>query len=303
MKSTSWALGTVQFGVPYGLSNNGDAPTLDTVFEILSFAIQNGIHHFDTARAYGLAEERLGLFLKEYRVQRQKFSISTKLQPLSSNSKQPYSDAKESLDVSLNFLGLEKIDTLMVHRWENWKNLDIRKALNQYKKHFGCFGVSVLNVEEFKEALLDLDIKYIQLPFNILDWRWRTPEIHKLIRKRSDITFQCRSVFLQGLLLKPQNSPIKDFDIRPIYQNLSDVKEKFNRKTFEDLCYAYVQSVPWVNSLVFGVDSLDQLQANLISLKQVPLRTEETALIEKLFTEKSVPENLLSPALWTEVKK
>ena len=49
-------LGTVQFGMNYGINNTLGQPSEEDVFEMLDTAIKNGIHVFDTAKAYGTAE-------------------------------------------------------------------------------------------------------------------------------------------------------------------------------------------------------------------------------------------------------
>ncbi len=54
-------LGTVEIGLPYGIANKG-LPTDQEAEHILKSALDLGITYFDTARAYGLAEERLGKF-------------------------------------------------------------------------------------------------------------------------------------------------------------------------------------------------------------------------------------------------
>ena len=47
-------LGTVQFGMDYGIRNQKQ-PTLEQAVEMLDYATQNGINHIDTANAYGTA--------------------------------------------------------------------------------------------------------------------------------------------------------------------------------------------------------------------------------------------------------
>ena len=58
------ALGTVQFGLDYGINNPNGKPTREKSLEMLDYAWQKGIRVFDTAYAYGDAEEILGEFTK-----------------------------------------------------------------------------------------------------------------------------------------------------------------------------------------------------------------------------------------------
>jgi aryl-alcohol dehydrogenase-like predicted oxidoreductase len=52
-------LGTVQFGLPYGVSNNNGQTPLDEAQRIVEFARSSGISLLDTAMAYGDSEARL----------------------------------------------------------------------------------------------------------------------------------------------------------------------------------------------------------------------------------------------------
>ncbi|HLP53148.1 MAG TPA: aldo/keto reductase, partial [Chitinophagales bacterium] len=54
------ALGTVQFGMNYGISNTSGMPALQDVQLILLTARQSGITTLDTAYGYGESEKVLG---------------------------------------------------------------------------------------------------------------------------------------------------------------------------------------------------------------------------------------------------
>ena len=54
------ALGTAQFGIPYGISNESGQINSKEVGNILSLARQNGIDTLDTAISYGDSEAVLG---------------------------------------------------------------------------------------------------------------------------------------------------------------------------------------------------------------------------------------------------
>ena len=57
-------LGTVQFGLEYGINNLKGKPDKKTVFEILSYANNKGIKYLDTAELYGDAHNLIGEFHK-----------------------------------------------------------------------------------------------------------------------------------------------------------------------------------------------------------------------------------------------
>ena len=45
--------------------------------------------------------------------------------------------------------------------------------------------------------LADLDVDHIQLPFNLLDGRWKTPAFRAAAAARPDVMIHTRSTFLQ----------------------------------------------------------------------------------------------------------
>ena len=58
-------LGTVQFGIDYGISNQDGKTSLDEIENILVVAMRKGISVIDTAAMYGTSEEALGQTLSE----------------------------------------------------------------------------------------------------------------------------------------------------------------------------------------------------------------------------------------------
>ena len=57
-------LGTVELGMRYGLNNTNGQPSIEESFAILDAALEDGIDTFDTAYAYGSAEDVLGQWLR-----------------------------------------------------------------------------------------------------------------------------------------------------------------------------------------------------------------------------------------------
>ena len=56
------ALGTVQFGINYGIANNNGIPSDKELEKIIETCIANDIDTLDSASLYGNAEARLGKF-------------------------------------------------------------------------------------------------------------------------------------------------------------------------------------------------------------------------------------------------
>ena len=74
--------GSVQLGLSYGATNRTGKPSRDTALRLVRRAANAGVAAFDTARAYGDAEERLGAALAGRRAVR----TITKLDPLNNLS-------------------------------------------------------------------------------------------------------------------------------------------------------------------------------------------------------------------------
>jgi spore coat polysaccharide biosynthesis protein SpsF (cytidylyltransferase family)/aryl-alcohol dehydrogenase-like predicted oxidoreductase len=201
-------LGTVQLGLPYGVANNLGVPDRKESEKIIKAAIVNGARYIDTAREYGNSEAVIGEVLKSGWGGRAR--IITKLSSLA-DCEQLASDATvnalvdASIYQSCSALCVASLDILLLHRsshiddWQGaaWKRLLEHKRKGMIKE----LGASVQNPQELERVLDVPEIKFIQMPFNILDWRWESliPKIREK-RRNDGITVHVRSVLLQGLL-------------------------------------------------------------------------------------------------------
>jgi aryl-alcohol dehydrogenase-like predicted oxidoreductase len=162
-----------------------------------------------------------------------------------------------------------------------------------------ALGVSVQSPEEARSALADARVAHIQLPFNLLDWRWRESGILALLRARRDVAVHARSVFLQGLLAADEPSlwpRIDRVDPRAIVALLSRLRREFGRESPADLCLAYVHGQDWIDGVVVGVESQDQLDDNLRLFSRPALSRAECEKLEAQLPR--LPERLLDPAQW-----
>lgn len=78
MQFSRLMLGTVQFGMDYGINNQAGKPGSECVEEILRVAADGGVNVIDTARNYGDSEERIGAALQKCGLQKH-FKIITKV--------------------------------------------------------------------------------------------------------------------------------------------------------------------------------------------------------------------------------
>jgi len=245
------ALGTVQFGVDYGISNKTGKVSLQSVGEILDFAKEQGIDTLDTASLYGTSEEVLGKFNLE------NFNVITKTVKIDKtlDRHENFEKFKEAFFASQKKLGYIQLHGLMFHEADDllsesglalWDLLDDFKQKEFVRK----IGVSVYSPEQLEEIIKLVDIDIVQLPLNILDQRflYLLPEL-----KKKNIEIHTRSTFLQGLLL---------MDVKNINNYFNPIKQILEKLPDEKLSAAlsFTKNIDEIDKIVVGVTSKNELQ-------------------------------------------
>jgi aryl-alcohol dehydrogenase-like predicted oxidoreductase len=189
------ALGTVQFGMPYGIAGSGVAVPQAEAAAILACAAEAGVRWLDTASAYGDAEIRLRSLMG-----RHSFDVVTKLRPAPSDLQGPRVAqwARAELDLSRERLG-DALRALMFHRADDLLT-DGGQVLWDAAARFAQEAQCALGVSCYEPATLAqlrqlYPIELAQLPGNALDQR--------IAQSPSQVPLHLRSAFLQGLLLMP----------------------------------------------------------------------------------------------------
>jgi aryl-alcohol dehydrogenase-like predicted oxidoreductase len=165
-------LGTVQFGLRYGINNNYGKPSKEDVFDILNFAHDQGITQLDTASSYGDAQRLICEFIKDTQKQ---FLINTKFH-LDHDI-----NIKEQLNLTLRELGVQKIHVYFFHRFNDLKTKpDALPVLQELKEDgkINNIGASVYTNDELKYCIDREEIDVIQLPFNQEAFRPFPAQIH-----------------------------------------------------------------------------------------------------------------------------
>jgi aryl-alcohol dehydrogenase-like predicted oxidoreductase len=279
------ALGTVQFGLPYGINNKSGLPTDVELMSLFKLAKESGIEVLDSAQGYGNAEERIG------KLSNNEFRIVTKFKKIESS----YLFNKE-LNESLNKLNLDFVYGYMAHDGdlliENpswWIELMEVKNRGLVKK----IGYSLYSIKQL-ESLLEKQIipDIIQFPYNVLD-RSFEPYMSELINLGVEI--HTRSVYLQGLLQMDYSMlPSNLGALKPSLKQLCRIADKHGVSVGE-LCLGFAISNPSINKVVIGVDSENQLAENIKFSKNAILTKE---LINELNTIEVNDTSLLDPSTW-----
>lgn len=285
INSQKLILGTVQFGLNYGINNRTGIPQKDEVFRILNYAFNNGISVLDSAEAYGTAVHLIKEYSREYPF---KFKINSKF----NNSDRSLSEVFNETYGNLN----AQIDTFFYHSFNDFfqypsllSELKVLKSEGLIKS----IGLSIYEDDEFKAAIDSEDIDVIQIPFNLLD-NFALRGAHLKEARLKGKTIQARSIFLQGLFFKPHNE-IPPFlsKLTPMLKEITKIAEA-ESITVEELAFRYALNQPDIDYILIGVDSFEQLQRNL-SINSDPFSAEICERIESLVVS---DKNLLYPKNW-----
>lgn len=298
-----FVLGSVQLGQAYGAANRTGKPSHAAALALLRRAADYGIRQFDTARSYGDAEERLGEALSGRPV----FTV-TKLSPLNElGDAASAADAVAAVDASIAqscaALRKDHLDCLLLHRAAHMTQYQgaIWHRLTEYVRSgtIRRLGVSVQSPDEAEAALAAPAVKHIQMPFNLLDWRWREAGIVDALTARTDVVVHVRSVFLQGLLANddPLLWPAIDgVDAVEVLREIGKLVADLERDGPADLCMAYARGQDFIDGVVIGLETEEQLERNLRLSIRRPLSQAECRLVEDCMPR--FPVELLNPALW-----
>ena len=291
------ALGTAQFGGAYGIANSTGVPSPGEIADIVHCAIDHGVTHIDTARLYGESEARLGATLSGG--WREQVQVVTKLVPIETDDDgAACAAAEQSVARSLAALRDTALDTLLLHdaatrcaaRGAVWRRLLDFKRDGIIRR----LGISVQSRTEFEQAIADPDVELIQLPFNMLDWRW-----DGCATNRDNLSIHARSVFLQGLLTGVALARwprIAGIDFKALATTLDALVRDLGRRNMADLAIAFVRGQSWIHSLVIGTETLAQFKQNLDLFAAPPLTGPQIAIVRQRIP--TLPDQLLNPAQW-----
>ncbi|MEC5388124.1 aldo/keto reductase [Uliginosibacterium sp. H3] len=251
------ALGTVQFGLDYGLTNSSGQLSDREAQRILQVAQEAGIVWLDTAAAYGNAEERLGQLLGGDK----HFSLCSKTLP-TPQGQSVLASAQRSLDLSLTRLRRDHVDALLIHavgdllgaegdRLWQW----MASARQQGMAH--SIGVSVYDEAEIDAVLERASPDWIQLPCSVLDQRLVTTGVLERLAVRG-IRLQARSLLLQGVVnVAPDKLPQP---LMALHEPLSKLRRAADQHGVSaiDMALAWAAAQP-IELAVLGVTTADEL--------------------------------------------
>jgi aryl-alcohol dehydrogenase-like predicted oxidoreductase len=288
-------LGTVQFGLKYGISNVKGQPRLEEVQDIFNLARSYGVETLDTAAVYGEAESVIGSSPES-----SIFKIITKTLPVKEQivSQNSISDIQATLERSLVRLRRDRIEGVLVHH-----GCDLLKPGADGLHKLLCnlkdsgvikrIGVSVYDPEEADKIISRYPIDIIQLPFNILDQRASRSGLFERSRSAS-VEIHVRSAFLQGaLLMAPDQLPAHLLKLRPVLSKFRNACDKYGW-TAQEACLRFVAGTAGVDQIVCGVNSAKEL-SELVSR----FRSDHVGFDFSSYSNKDL--QIINPSNWPKV--
>lgn len=252
-------LGTVQFGMDYGINNTKGKVLKEEAFEILKVAWNNGIDMLDTSALYGESEYVIGQFLKENNVP---FKIISKLPPCDAD------DIETRLCESLKKLNSDRLFGYLIHHFDSFReNRHIWDILQKAKsqKKVEKLGFSLYYPQEVEYLMMEnVEFDMVQVPFSIFDQRFSG--IFEVLRERN-VEIHVRSVFLQGLVFK------NALTMHGIFENFKDKLSSLHSISqdigipISALCLNFAVLNEYIDKVIIGIDSLSNLQENINALR------------------------------------
>jgi aryl-alcohol dehydrogenase-like predicted oxidoreductase len=285
------AIGTAQFGLPYGLANStGQVPSA-SIPSILSSARAKGVDTIDTAIAYGDAEAKLG----EAGVSG--FRVVTKLPRLPEG----LNDARAvgewvtgQVSGSLSRLRVERVHAVLLHHPSDLAGTagpalaDALLTMRDAGLTEGL-GVSAYAPADLEAVEGRLPWTVVQVPCSVVDQRFlRSGWIARL--HASGVEVHARSIFLQGLLVMPPARRPVAFERWASLWRAWDAWQADTGQSALAGCLAFALSAPGISRIVVGIDGPHHL-AEILSASEGPLVSPPATL-------SSEDRDLVEPTRW-----
>lgn len=290
-------LGTVQFGLPYGVTNEGGRVRPAEAAEIIKLAAASGVDTIDTASLYGESEAVLGsIGVGSFRIvtKTPKFGSSLSRDTAREQVRSAFAHSLEKLDCRrvYGLLLHDATDLLGPLGPALWGQMMTLKEQGLVAK----IGVSAYEGSEIDQALDRYPIDLVQLPFNPIDDRLVAGgQLERL--KCAGVEIHGRSLFLQGLLLQaPEQIPPLFAPIAEAVVELHAASDAAGLTPLEGVLAMAFQRRE-IDRFVCGVTSAQEWQAIVSAAK----KAERVAKPIRFATHRPLDARFLNPARWPEL--
>jgi aryl-alcohol dehydrogenase-like predicted oxidoreductase len=285
----SLIIGSAQFGLDYGISNKRGLVEANEVKKIINLAEANDIQEIDTAVNYGSSQDVIGSV-------KSKIKVSSKLPAIDLKTNKIEKKLIEIIIETLKSLDRSNLKTLYLHdpsQLFETGGSEIYEHLQTFKLDglIERIGVSVYNPEDLERLIKHFDFDTVQVPYNVIDRRFDSDTLLSRL-KQKNIEINCRSIFLQGLLLIPF------LDIPKQFMKWKDIFLRWGNWLDENsihpvhACIAGAKQNDFIDNIVIGVESANQLEQVINFYKMCENRTMEFPQITSFDT------YLVNPSHW-----
>ena len=278
-------LGTANFGENYGIANKS-ALSDEEVKEILNWSTGK-ISELDTSLDYKGSHQIISKYSSN-------FKISSKI---NLNQITSPKDIPKSVDRIIDELCTNSVERILLrpHSTDRQFTIDSLSELEKLRS-LGFVAETGLSIYETDELDFFIDsIKspiVFQVPLNLLNRAFQE-KLNSNKKRHENFKFYVRSIFLQGLLLlNPREIP-KHLEeaigpISALNQELSRIGSSIIEATF-----AYIRQQEWVNGVIIGVNSLQNLVSNYEYFKKS--NRVDLTFLQNIPV---VPSRILDPRKW-----
>lgn len=298
-------LGCMTFGEPDRGKHAWTLPE-ESSRPLIRQALDAGINFFDTANSYsdGSSEEIVGRALHDF-ARRDEVVVATKVFFPMSNLSQGLSrqNILQSIDDSLQRLGMDYVDLLQIHRWDYDTPLEeTLDALNEVVKSGKAryIGASSMHTNQFAQALALQDQEgwarfvTMQDQYNLIQ-REEEREMHPLCQ-RENIAVLPWSPLARGKLTRPWGETtarsVSDEVIKSLYDSTEEndavIAERLAQvaadkgATRAQVALAWLLSKPAVTAPIIGASRAEQF-ADLVNAVNVELTPDDIAKLEEAY--------------------
>jgi len=294
-------LGTVEIGLPYGIGINS-LPSDKEAERILKTAVDLGITYFDTARGYGVAEERIG---KSGISRSPNVVIGTKCAQFLEQGEDPHSDElaqriNREVEESLRNLQIDSLQLLQLHggneeQIKRGELTDILRRLQEQGK-IQHFGIATRGEQAPLAAIDSGSFATIQTAYSILDQRMATQVLPRA--RQNNIGIINRSVLLKGALTPAAWQLPPALDLLKEKSAQAAVIAKQLQQDLPSLAVRFAASNPAVSTILIGTIEPRHLRSAIKAVAQGPLDQDTLSQLHQLAIN---DEQLVDPAKWPPI--
>jgi aryl-alcohol dehydrogenase-like predicted oxidoreductase len=281
------ALGTAQFGQGYGIAFPQPQITHLECRAIIDYSLNQGMTLLDTAIGYGESESRLGAMgVSQWKIVSKlpKIPVGENVETWVTHSVKS-SLEKLKVDSLYGLLLHHPLELLNINGPEIYATLKSLKAQGLVKK----IGLSIYQPAELDDVFSLGEFDLVQSPLSILDRRIITSGWLSRLSEHG-VEVHARSVFLQGILLISADQRASKFNRWTRLWDSYDNWVTASGLSPLQACIAYVSSIPQVQHVIVGVNSLDQIKEILNAQTCAPPSWTQDLSVDD--------EELLNPLSW-----